>query len=214
MGYAARTKYDEPGRARRYRDRSPERDAEEWRLLERVIRELPGRPRSALDVPCGTGRIAERLIQMGIPTRGADLSAAMRAETMLRLGGRPGFAGAVHLDLEVPTPDPRLRSDLVVCFRLLHHLPDVKTRARVLSTLAELTGSDLLLSFHHPVSAHALKRLAKRVLWGRRSDRHTMTRTRLRREAEAAGLDLVRCRGLGPFRRELWVAWLRPRPPG
>jgi SAM-dependent methyltransferase len=209
VSYAARTKYDEPGRARRYRGRSPRRDTEEWRLLERMIRRLPEAPARALDAPCGTGRIAERLLDLGVPTIGADLSPAMRAEAEARLAGREGWLGTTALDLEAHLPDHDLASDLVVCFRFLPHLPDAASRARVLESLRRLTKRDLLLSFHHPVSAHNLMRALRRLFGRRHGDRRTITVGRLRREAAQHGLELVATRALGRWRRELWVAWLR-----
>jgi len=210
MSYAARTKYDEPGRAARYRARSVRRDAEEWALLERCLASVPV-PASALDVPCGTGRVAERLLDRGIPVRGADLSPAMRQETEARLGSRDGFLGVAALDLDAAVdPEEGLRADLVVCFRFLHHLPDEAARARVLANLRRLTRRDLLLSFHHPVSVHNLSRGLRRVLTGRHGDRYAVTVGRLRREAAAAGLALVEAQALGAWRRDLWVAHLRP----
>lgn len=209
MSYAARTKYDEPGRAGRYAARSPRRDAQEGRLLDGLLDRLPSLPRDALDAPCGTGRIAERLLERGIPTRCADLSPAMRGATEARVGGREGFLGVVDLDLDAPPP-PGLASDLVICFRFLHHLPGAEARARVLRHLAILTRADLFLSFHHPASAHNLARAARRALTGRRGDRHTLTVGRLRREAGAQGLHLVEARALAAWRREFWIAWFVP----
>jgi SAM-dependent methyltransferase len=208
--YPARTKYDEPGRARRYAERSPRRDAEEWRLLAACLVDHEA-PADALDVPCGTGRIAERLIERGIPTLCADLSEAMRDETRRRLDGREGFLGVRALDLDAAPPDEAV-ADLVVCFRFLHHLPDAEARARVLRHLRALTRRHVLLSFHHPVSFHNLQRLLRRVFTGRRSDRHTIGVRRLRREAAAAGLEVVSTRALAAWRRELWVARLRRAP--
>jgi len=210
MAYAARTKYDLPGRARRYASRSLRRDEEEWRLLARFLDDLPGPPRDALDAPCGAGRIAARLLARGIPTAAADLSGAMREETAGRLSGANGFRGVFALDLEAPDPGASLAADLVVCFRFLHHLPDEATRARVLATLACLTRRDLLLSFHHPVSVHHAARRLRALLTGRRGDRYAITAGRLRAEAAAAGLVLVRVRALAAWRRDLWVAHLRP----
>jgi SAM-dependent methyltransferase len=211
LTYGARTKYDQPGRARRYAARSARRDEEEWRLLASVLDGLPVAPRDALDVPCGTGRIARRLLERGIPTRGADLSAAMRGEAWASLRGAPGFLGVVAMDLEEAPTDPSLPADLVVCFRFLHHLPDAATRGRVLRSLRALTRGTLLLSFHHPVSPHNARRTLARWLTGRRSTRRTMGVRRLRAEAAAAGLDLVGVRALSPYLRELWVAVLTPR---
>ena len=211
MSYAGRTKYDEPGRAERYRARSERRNAEEWALVETLIRTLPDAPRSALDVPCGTGRIAERLLGRGLAVCCADLSPAMRAQTEERLAGKPGFEGAQALDLEAPGEDAPAPADLVVCLRFLHHLPDTETRARVWGTLRALTAGHLIVSFHHPVSLHNFSRLLRRVFTGKRGDRHTLRPAQLRAEAAQAGLRVVRFLPLARYRREFWVALLQPR---
>ncbi len=142
MSYAGRTKYDEPGRAARYRERSHRRNLEEWRLLEGLLTPLlaAGARPTVLDVPCGTGRIAERLLEIGLPVRGADLSPAMRAEADQRLTGHAGYRGTVALDLEQAEGPLPGRADLVVCLRLLHPLPDSGTPARVWATLRPPDG--------------------------------------------------------------------------
>ncbi len=207
--YAARTKYDEPGRAARYRHRSPRRDEVEGRLIDDLLRRLDPRPRDAWDVPCGTGRIAERLLRAGIPTRGGDLSPAMRREAESRLGGVPGWGGAHEIDLEA-VPEHVEMVDLAICMRFLHHLPDAATRGRVLRGLARLARRDVLVSFHHPVSAHHLTRRVRAWWTGRRSDRHAIRPARLATEAREAGLAWLGAYPLARYRRELWVAWLRP----
>jgi len=213
VGYAARTKYDEPGRAARYADRSPRRAAEEWALLEGFLDGLPT-PASALDVPCGVGRIGASLAARHIPTTLAHLSPALRAAARARHGETTGILGVHALDLEAVDVDPELSADLVVCFRFFHHLPDASVRTRVLEGLRRLTRRDLLLSFHHPVSAHRGTRLVRRLLvGGAPSDRHVISVGRLRAEAAAAGLRLVRAGALAAFRRELWVAHLQPAGP-
>lgn len=210
MSYAARSKYDEADRARRYAHRNATRDQQEWRLLRRVLEQLPAQPRSALDIPCGAGRMTRRLVELGIPTRAADLSPAMCAITHEALAGRPGFGGVTQADLEGPQPASLAPADLVLCFRFFHHLPDAAHRSRVLASLRALTGRWLLLSFHHPVSPHNLRRRLRRVLRGRRSDRHTLWPGWLRREAAGAGLTLTSLWPLARYRRELWLAVLEP----
>jgi len=212
MSYAAREKYDAPGRAARYAARSRRRDAAEWRLLERLIDGLPEAPGSALDLPCGTGRIAARLLDRGIPTRVADLSAAMRGEARARLSGRPGLLGIESADLDRPGDLSLPPADLVVCFRFFPHLPDAHARARVLESLRRVTRRWLLLSFHHPVSAHALARAMRRRFTGHRAERHAIWPATLRRLAEAHGFRLARLAALGRWRRDLWVAQLEPAP--
>jgi len=214
MGYAGRTKYDRPGKAAEYRDRSAHRDAEEWRLVRDVIDALPRPPATAWDLPCGTGRIAERLIELGIRTWCGDLSPAMRSQTDARLAGRELFAGVTAFDLEDPGSGSSQTADLVVCLRFLHHLPDRDHRVRVLATLRGLCDGHVLLSFHHPVSFHNLRRGLRRLLTGTRGDRHTLFPGALREEAAEAGLELLHVRALAAYRREFWLALLRPNDVG
>ena len=214
MDYAGRHKYDLPGRAERYRDRSSRRNAEEWALLEGVLDRLPA-PTHVLDVPCGTGRIAEALRLRGLDTACGDLSPAMREATdsrmaALRAAGDQAplgrHLGTHAIDLEAP-PGALEPADLVVCFRFFHHLPDEAARLRALEGLRKLTGGHLVLSFFHPVSAHNLSRQVKARLRGRPSDRHTIGRRALTALARKAGFEAQGFQGLAPWRRDLWLGW-------
>jgi hypothetical protein len=138
----------------------------------------------------------------------------MCAQAEERLAGRPGYGGVSQLDLEAPgtaAPEP---AELVVCLRFLHHLPDAATRARVWQTLGTLSAGHLIVSFHHPLSLHNLSRLLRRLFTGKRGDRHTLRPAALRAEAEAAGLRVVRFLPLARWRREFWLALLRPHEGG
>ena len=208
MSYAARHKYD-AARAARYAARSPRREREEAALLERALAPLTPTPATAWDVPCGTGRIAAQLIARGLSTRCGDLSPAMRARTHERLRGQAGYAGVVALDLDAALDLPP--ADLVVCFRFLHHLPDATLRRAVLRQLRSLCTHHLLVSFHHPVSAHNLGRGVRRVLGGAPSDRHTLSVRTLARDADAAGFRPQAWLPLGRYRRELWLAHMTPK---
>jgi SAM-dependent methyltransferase len=186
------------------------RHREEWALLARLLEGRPF-PRRVLDAPCGTGRLAAEFLARGASVRGADLSPAMRAEAERALAGRPGWLGAVALDLEAPSPPADLAADLVVCARFLHHLPDAAARARVLCALASLARPALLVTFHHPVSVHHAARALRRLATGRRGDRHALTVARLAAEAAPFGLRLVRAAGVAPYLRDLWAAlFVRP----
>lgn len=208
LDYAARTKYDAPGRAARYARRSAARDAAERALLARVV--APASPgATALDVPCGAGRISADLLALGYDVTSADLSPAMRILCGEARRGDERWRGVVELDLDLPPSAPLTdadRFDLVVCFRFLHHLPGPAARARALASLAARTRGRLVVSYHHPVSLHHLSRAVRRLVTGRRGDRHALTTGRLAREAAACGLTLVEARGLSPYLRDLWVA--------
>jgi hypothetical protein len=134
----------------------------------------------------------------------------MRGVAWTRLRDLPGFLGIVPLDLEAPEPDLSLAADLVVCMRFHHHLPDAATRRAVLGTLRTLTRGHLVLSFHHRASVHNLRRALAGWVVGRARTRQTTTVARLRREAAAAGLELVRTYAVRPWLREFWIAVLEP----
>jgi SAM-dependent methyltransferase len=205
------TKYDEPGRADRYASRPARRHAEEVALVDALLAPL-GPPRDVLDAPCGTGRMAAVFLDRGARVRCADLSPSMRAAASRALADQPDFGGVFPLDLRAPLPDPPPEpADLVLCFRFFHHLPDGQARRAVLRTLAALSRRHVLLSFFHPVSAHAAARAARRALTGRRGDRHAVTLGRLADEAAEAGLALVSHRALAPYRRDLWAALFERR---
>jgi hypothetical protein len=68
----------------------------------------------------------------------------------------------------------------------------------------------VLVSFHHPVSLHHLARGVRRLVTGRRGDRHALTLHALRADAAAVGLRVVVAEGLSPGLRDLWVALLEP----
>lgn len=209
--YAGRSKYDAE-RASRYAARSARRHAEEWALLARVLDRIPA-PETVLDAPCGAGRIAKELLARGARVRAADLAPAMRDHAREAIGADPRCLGVEPLDLEAPVPADAPTHGLVLCFRFLHHLPDAATRARVLASLAARSSRHVLVSFHHPASVHHLARGLRRLLTGRRGDRHAMTLRRLVSEAAPFGLRLVASDALGRYRRDLWVALFERTPP-
>ena len=210
-GYAGRTKYD-AARAARYAARSARRDAQEWAVVERALDDVEP-PRTVLDAPCGTGRIARRFLAAGADVRLADLSPEMLALARASLeADAPGpgrVLGVETLDLEAPPPADVPRHDLVVCLRFLHHLGTEALRGRVLASLRARSSARVLVSFHHPASVHHLARALRRLVTGRRGDRHAIGLSRLVREAGRAGLVFERAEALARGRRDFWVARFR-----
>jgi SAM-dependent methyltransferase len=154
--------------------------------------------------------MAAEFLARGVAVRCADLSPAMREETGRRLTGRPGFLGVEAIDLESDASPGVAVHDLVLCFRFLHHLPDAATRRRVLAHLTRRSRGALLVSFHHPVSVHQVARGVRRLVTGRRGDRHAVTLRALRHDAAAVGWVVVAAAALAPGLRDLWVALLEP----
>ena len=75
-----------------------------------------------------------------------------------------------------------------------------------LTQLSALARRHVLVSFFHPVSAHAAARALRRVATGKKGDRHAVTLSRLVADAREAGLALVASDSLGRYRRDLWAA--------
>ncbi|MFF0448896.1 class I SAM-dependent methyltransferase [Streptomyces sp. NPDC004609] len=92
-----------------------------------LLRQVPPRRGTALDVGCGTGRFARRLARLGMDVDAIDPSEAVIAEARAR---------SAHLDRTPDTRSPRFRHadvtetelpsghyDFVSCLASLHHMP-------------------------------------------------------------------------------------------
>lgn len=185
-----RRAYEAPGVAARYA-------AERWtgsaharrtdRREKEIVAELLDRcsPRGvALDVPCGAGRFLPILRQWAAVTAGGDASLAM-----LRQAAAEGAAWLFQADAaRLPVADRS--ADVVLCMRLLHHLPESAARGALLAELARVSRRWLVVSFFDRASFQALRARLRRQARARVA----IGRADLEREAAAAGWRLVAVR--------------------
>lgn len=163
-------------------------------LEKRAIGRLLDRARSqaahpvVLDVPCGTGRITEYLLNRGLTLTGGDVSLPMLEQARarcVRFGDRATFR---RLDLDrLDMPDGAF--DLVTCVRLFHHLGS-GDRGRVLAELARVSRRWVLVNVSYSSPYYRLRRRGKRLL-GQGVSRASSTREDIAREAAGAGLTLA-----------------------
>ena len=125
-----------------YDSRHPEifNATEQQRLRTAVMRAVDlarpgaGRPVRALDAGCGTGNLTGHLIASGAVVTAADVSPRFLAIVRGRFGGG-GLAGVAELNGRDLQPIADGSFDLVVCYSVLHHVPDyvefVREMARV-----------------------------------------------------------------------------------
>lgn len=162
--------------------------------LARACRDLPAP--SVLDIPCGTGRITELLLDFGLQVTGGDISPAMMAvarERCARFGSRVTWQ---LLDLDRLALDDH-SVDLSTCIRLFHHL-DSSQRAAILGELSRVTRRFVVINVSFSSPVYRLRRRLKRAL-GQGVSKTQATWADITREVESAGLRVVDRRFVWPL---------------
>jgi ubiquinone/menaquinone biosynthesis C-methylase UbiE len=202
--------YRDPAFAERYARKrasgasSRRREAAEAAAVERLLdRSGLAAGACALDCPSGTGRFTGLLSRRGLRVIAADIAAPM----LERVSGDGGRVVADALRL----PFASGSFELVLCVRLLHHVPDAFERRALLAELARTSSRFVLVSFFHSVSFHEVR---DRVFaWFRpfRRTRHAITLRTLTREARACGLMVRGSSALFRYVKRQWFVLLERR---
>lgn len=175
-----------------------------WELIQPLLPSPPGR---VVDVGCGIGRWARRLVDMGHAVVGIEPATAMAARARERL------ASTCFQLVEQPMEDAELAAqdvDLVLAMGSLQYSEEPEQALRRLALWVRPGGAvavlvDSLVALVLELLAagkvdEALARLETRQgTWirdGLRADHHLFDSARLRRAFEAAGLVDVEVRGL------------------
>ncbi len=193
--YQGKTKYRNKDVALRYdTERFTQSVArKEQRMVMQLLDLCQGVVRS-LDVPSGTGRLTGLLPGSAVAT---DVSREMVQ--------RVGAAADYHLqgDAErLPFADASF--ELAMCVRLLQHLPDEYTLARVLGELARVSSRYLLVSYFDSFSWQQARRWLRGKLKGRVSGRRAWRWKQMRDIMRGLGWQLSARRCSAPFLSEQW----------
>ncbi len=187
-------RYDTPrGRRRNARDL-----AAIGRALDEAARR--GSPvAAALDLPCGTGRLAPLLLERRIAAAGADVAIEMLRVARRKLGRTfPVFQCSADA---IPLADRSL--DGVFAIRFLFHL-DEEGRRRVLAEMARVSRRWVVVDIRHRYNLRWVGWRVRRALGLLPRMQHRFSRQGLDAEMSAAGLAV---RGIYPSRRYLG-GWL------
>lgn len=182
-------KFHSSPQARLYRDRFRSgRRARIDRLERAALRRLliGLRVESALDIPCGAGRLAPVLMEVAARVIEADASAAMLDLARQELAAAPVTyleTDARHIDLADGSVD------LVFCHRLLHHIHATDARRQILAEFVRIARRYVLVSYYTPGFRDRARWLWS-ALRGAGADRPASYRGFLR-EAAAVGLALA-----------------------
>ena len=180
--------YNSPRGASAYKDDYRQKlhrrlsDQRERALLARYFAAL-GPVDTILDLPCGHGRLAALLQQ-----RCARLLEADWSFSMVQLN-RADHGGAAHgylrcSALEIPLPDRSV--DVVVSFRLSHHLETQALRERHLRELFRVARRAVVVTWFSATSLkHRLRQL--RRLFGGKRQKHVLHGARVRELARECG---------------------------
>jgi ubiquinone/menaquinone biosynthesis C-methylase UbiE len=206
--YPAKRSWQSPERAAKYRDaRSPKKFRRyhlEKQFLTGWLSDLP--PGAVvLDCPCGAGRWVPTLKERGVRYLGADFSRHMIHQAQAAGAGSKLILGFINADAErLPLADNSV--DCVILWRLLHHIRDERTRQNMLQEAARVSRYKVLVSFHHPISFTFLRKFIQHAISGRHGQ--SITHWRLRREAQACGLEMTATAGIRKYVSINWFACL------
>ncbi|HKO88070.1 MAG TPA: methyltransferase domain-containing protein [Burkholderiales bacterium] len=133
----------------------------ECHFISRAFKSMP-RGGKIIDVPCGTGRLAEVLLEDGYKIVGVDISAPMltvASERLARFGDRfePQVADVRQMEL------PAQAYDAALCARVLMHFP-LAEQISFLKSVAKLTRGPVVLTQSLSTPYQRFRRRMKRLI--------------------------------------------------
>jgi 2-polyprenyl-3-methyl-5-hydroxy-6-metoxy-1,4-benzoquinol methylase len=164
-------------------------NALEKRTIVKCFATLPV-GKTIVDMPCGTGRLADALLSHGYKVHGMDISAEMLAVAQARLktyGDRfsSEVADAKHLAKDAAGYDGAL------CARVLMHFP-LEQQIEFLTGVGQLSRGRVVINHSLSSPYQRLRRRIKRYLGHQESARHPITNKEIKQLLDGAGLREVR----------------------
>jgi len=161
----------------------------EKRLVAKCFSLLPEGATIA-DAPCGTGRLAEALLDAGYRVHGFDISQAMLGVAQQRLAPHgKNFTCEVANLKECPPSGPIC--DGALCARVLMHFP-LEQQVQFLAGVAGLSRSVVVINQSLDSGYQRFRRRLKRWMGNQASARFPITDENIRLLLERAGLREVR----------------------
>jgi 2-polyprenyl-3-methyl-5-hydroxy-6-metoxy-1,4-benzoquinol methylase len=165
-------------------------NALERRMLRRAFAPI-ARSQKVMDLPCGTGRLAETLLEDGFHVVGIDISAPMLevAQRKLQRFGS-GFQTRVG-DVRDLAKGERASYDVALCARVLMHFP-LEQQIEFLRCVAVLTKGTVVFSQSLSTPYQRMRRRVKKLLGHAAPAMYPITETQLKSLLSGAGLREVR----------------------
>lgn len=178
------THYRETAVAERYdRERFNSVPGRVFNALEKAFirKAFRGMSRNAIvmDLPCGTGRFAEVLLDEGFRVVGIDISAAMLEVARRRLQRFGDLFETRVADVRELAKHEKRRYDIALCARVLMHFP-LEEQIGFLHSVAELTKGRIVLTQSLSTPYQRFRRGIKRLLGNQPPARYPITETELK----------------------------------
>jgi ubiquinone/menaquinone biosynthesis C-methylase UbiE len=165
-----------------------------WRAIRRGLGEDFGGIASVLDLPCGTGRFTELLLDAGKRVVNADRSWAMLEAARRKAGERP--ASHVHCDAaRLPFADRSF--DLVLSVRFLLHVPK-DLRAEVMREMGRVSRRWVVVDVRHKYCLTTVGKRWRARIAGRELPSARSSLAEIDEDVRRAGLRLVKRTWLSP----------------
>lgn len=160
-----------------------------WRMILQAVGNVD--VSTVLDLPCGTGRFTERILNHGWKLINADISGPMLQRAREYAGGNNNFVGSARMNAEhLPFQDGAL--DLVISIRFLMHVPH-DVRIRIFREYARVSSRYVVLDVRHKYCLNLWwKKFRKKLGFKVKVPEHRYGMGELRRDIKAGNLRIVR----------------------
>ncbi len=160
-------------------------DRLEKRAIAKALKVVPVGSH-VLDLPCGTGRITELILEKGYQTMGVDLSPSMIRVATQKL---QAFGSQIRFrvdDIEQLGLHGKA-FECVTCIRFLSHF-DTPERIKFLRTLARVSQRWVIIGISYSNPWYRFRRLLKQWISSSEPVRHPVSEQSLQRELKKSGL--------------------------
>jgi 2-polyprenyl-3-methyl-5-hydroxy-6-metoxy-1,4-benzoquinol methylase len=157
----------------------------------------------ALDLPCGTGKLAPVFSHFDFGVVAADISRQMMDVAAAEYQGSPGFAGFIQTDASA-TKLVREDFDLVVCLRLLHRVPD-EVRTTILTELCRISRKHVIVSVGLTNGLQEFRRKLRQTVTGALTVPYPVTRSTFGAQLASACLTPIRWKPVLPLVSSEWI---------
>lgn len=182
-------------------------------LLEKrvVLKALSSVPcgSTVLDIPCGTGRVTEWLLEKGYKTTGLDISSEMAKQAKVRLEYFDNLQGIFTGDAS------RLQFndnafDCVVSIRLLGHTPPTD-RLQIIEEIRRVSSDFVILAYYHAHCLQGYRKILIAKLSGKNRIWYPISAQDMAVELDQVGLKIVGVYPLFKFISETWIILARKK---